>query len=107
MLNLPAGIWQVAVPAGFTLLAVQAVTETMHLLRGERAESPVDDGDGDTGCGNALNVNWPGSCGDVQANEEMPTINNLHPFLKFNSCKRIQFIYRFCSVTGLVIWETV
>lgn len=47
MLNLPAGIWQVAVPAGFTLLAVQAAAETVRLLRGERAESPVDDSGGD------------------------------------------------------------
>lgn len=46
MLNLPAGAWQLAVPAGFTLLALQAVAETVRLLRGERAEVPADDGGG-------------------------------------------------------------
>lgn len=47
MLNLPAGIWQLAVPVGFTLLALQAVAETARLVSGGRASGPADDEDGD------------------------------------------------------------
>lgn len=46
MLNLPAGIWQLAVPVGFTLLAVQAIAESARVVRGQRADSPADDDGG-------------------------------------------------------------
>lgn len=46
MLNLPAGIWQLAVPVGFTLLAVQAISDSARLVRGKPVDSSADDGDG-------------------------------------------------------------
>jgi C4-dicarboxylate transporter, DctQ subunit len=50
MLNLPAGIWQLAVPVGFTLLALQALAESLRLLRALRGgrEARSSEGNGDT-----------------------------------------------------------
>lgn len=46
MLNLPAGIWQLAVPVGFTLLAAQAIVESARVAHGKRADRPADDDGG-------------------------------------------------------------
>lgn len=46
MLNLPAGVWQLAVPVGFTLLAAQAIAELARLARGEPVDRPADDDGG-------------------------------------------------------------
>lgn len=46
MLNLPAGIWQLAVPAGFSLLALQATAEFARLVAGRQAPDSSADGNG-------------------------------------------------------------